>query len=104
MRYFNDEDDQKEDEEDGQNCAEVNDEDEDGQVEQEDGEAMKLEEDADDQGQRREDDKTKPSQETAAMVGKGLEEQPKQAGSDSPPPGSTDLQGRGLYSATVITE
>lgn len=89
MRYFNDEDDQEEDEEDGQNCAEVNDEDEDGQVEQEDGEAMKLEEDADDQGQRREDDKAKPSQDTAAMVGKGLEEQPEQAGSDSPPPGST---------------
>lgn len=101
MRYFDDEDGQKEDEEDEENCAESIDEDEAGQIEKEEGRAIKVEKDVDEQGRRREEDETKPSQipsnsvpsqDTVAAVGKGLEEQDEQTGPNSPLPGSTETE------------
>lgn len=96
MRYF-----EEDDEEDEENVAEINDEeDEDGQVEQEE-EAIKVEEDIDEECKRIEKDETKlgmvpddtpASQDTDAGAGKGLEERHEQAGSDSPPPGSTKTE------------
>ncbi|UKZ89703.1 uncharacterized protein TrAFT101_004742 [Trichoderma asperellum] len=103
MRYFDDEDDEEVDEEDEENCAEVNDEeDEDGQVEQQEGEGIKVEEDVYGQGQRREEDGTKPSQDTATVVRKELAEQQEQAGSDSPPPGSTEAEPVFSYSDYTV--